>query len=89
MPSRTSGRVSSGSGSSQFALKCGDPRRLFLLRRDRVSFAGDFRSDSPGEFAERTIIDELGHLGLAQDVNETESHNLPGGIDDLGGARVA
>src|SRR5260370_30728448 len=54
---------------------------LFILRCDGAAFAGNFRGDALGEFAERTIVEEERDFGLAEHVNEARRDNAALSID--------
>ena len=54
---------------------------FFILRSDGPAFAGNFRGDSLGKFAQRTIVEEKRHFRLAEHINKARSDNAALRID--------
>ena len=51
------------------------------MRGDGTAFAGDFRGDPLGEFAEGAIVEEEREFGLAEHVNEAGRNDPAFGVD--------
>src|SRR5580700_1547803 len=62
---------------------------FFVLRGDGATFAGNFGSDSLGEFAEGAIVEKKSGFGLAEHVDEARGDDLAFGVDFTLGVCVA